>query len=82
MIIKLIAKRPLNPSIKFAPLIINKKHSTIKIVEKIWLCNHKFKKIKSILTIFIGKIFIKIVKEMIININLILGLILILISSK
>ena len=30
IIIKLIVKRPLNPSIKFAPFIINKKHKTIK----------------------------------------------------
>ena len=55
IIIKLIAKRPLKPSIKFAPLIINKKHKSIKIVEKILLSNHEFKKTRSIYLISIGK---------------------------
>ena len=32
---KLNVRRPLNPSIKFAPLIINKKQSKTKIEEKI-----------------------------------------------
>ena len=49
MIIKLIVKRPLKPSIKFAPLTINKKHKSIKKMEKILFSNHKFKKIRSIL---------------------------------
>ena len=39
IIIKLIVKRPLNPSIKFAPLTINKKHNRTKKVEKILLSN-------------------------------------------
>ena len=38
IIIKCIASNPLNPSIKFAPLIINNKHSKTKSVEKIWFC--------------------------------------------
>ena len=35
IIIKLIVNRPLKPSIKLAPLTINKKHKSIKIIEKI-----------------------------------------------
>ena len=34
MIIKFIVSNPLNPSIRFAPFIINKKHNKTKIVEK------------------------------------------------
>ena len=34
IIIKLIVKSPLNPSIKLAPLIINKKHNKTKNIEK------------------------------------------------
>ena len=34
MIIKLIVNKPLNPSTKLAPLIINKKHNNTKIIEK------------------------------------------------
>ena len=81
-IIKLIVKRPLKPSIKFAPLTINKKHKSKKIVEKILLSNHEFKKIKSIFIISIEKKFIKMIKKTIINNNLIIGLIFIFISSK
>ena len=33
IIIKLMVKSPLNPSIKLAPLIINKKHKITKIAE-------------------------------------------------
>ena len=54
IIIKLIVKSPLNPSIKFAPLTINKKHKITKKIEKTLFCNHKFKKIKSIFKILIG----------------------------
>ena len=82
IIIKLIAKRPLKPSIKFAPFTINKKHKSVKIVEKILLSNHEFKKIRSIYWISIGKKIIKISKKIIININLMFGLTFILISSK
>ena len=46
---KLIVKRPLKPSIKFAPLTINKKHKAMKIVEKILFSSQKLRKIKSIL---------------------------------
>ena len=49
IIIKLIAKRPLKPSIKFAPFIMNKKQRRINNIEKILFSNNKFKKIKSIL---------------------------------
>jgi hypothetical protein len=34
MITRLIVRRPLNPSIKFEPLIINKKHNKTKIEVK------------------------------------------------
>ena len=53
IIIKLIVKRPLKPSTKFAPFTINKKHKSIKNMEKILFSNNKFKskfkKIKSTL---------------------------------
>ena len=55
IIIKLIVRRPLKPSIKFDPLIINKKHKSTKTVEKILLSSHEFKKIRSIYLISIGK---------------------------
>ena len=55
IIIKLIVKRPLKPSIKLAPFTINKKHKSTNIVEKILFSNQEFKKIKSICFIFIGK---------------------------
>ena len=82
IIIKLIVKRPLKPSIKFAPFTINKKHKSTKIIEKILLSNQEFKKIKSIFVISIDKKFIKMIKKTIINNNLIVGLIFIFISSK
>ena len=63
IIIKLIAKSPLNPSIKFAPFTINKKHKSIKIVEKILLSNHEFKNIKSIWLTSIGKKTIEMTKK-------------------
>tara|TARA_B100001094_G_scaffold46086_1_gene41209 strand:+ start:196 stop:351 length:156 start_codon:yes stop_codon:yes gene_type:complete len=40
----LIVRSPLNPSIKFAPLIINKKHSKTKIDEKISIFKKSNKK--------------------------------------
>ena len=82
IIIKLIVNRPLKPSIKLAPLTINKKHKSTKIIEKILLSNQELKKIKSILLISIEKKFIKMIKKTIINNNLIIGLIFIFISSK
>ena len=44
MIIKLIARSPLNPSIKFAPLITNKKHNRTNIDEKILLFRNIIRK--------------------------------------
>ena len=52
---KWIDKRPLNPSIKFDPFIINKKHNNIKQVWKNLFSNHKFKKSKPDLFISIEK---------------------------
>jgi len=40
-----MVKRPLKPSIRLAPLIINKKQSNIKRIEKISFLIHRFKKI-------------------------------------
>ena len=82
IIIKFIDKRPLKPSIKFAPFTMNKKHKRIKKVEKILFSSQEFKKIKSILLISIGKKIIKTTKKIIININLLFGLIFIFISSR
>ena len=48
IIIKFIVKSPLKPSIKFDPLIINKKHKSTKNDEKNLFSNKKFKKVKSI----------------------------------
>ena len=42
--IKLIVIKPLKPSIKFEPLIINKKHKTTKIDEKNLICKKDSKK--------------------------------------
>ena len=74
IIIKLIVKSPLKPSIKFAPFTINKKQRTINNVEKNLFCIQKFKKIKSILKIFIGSKLISTTKKIIISINLFLDL--------
>jgi hypothetical protein len=79
---KLIESSPLNPSIKFAPLIINKKHNNTKIDEKILLFNNELKKGISIFRISIGIKYIKINKKIIIKISLFDGLILVLKSSK
>ena len=43
IIIKFIVNKPLKPSIKFAPLIINKKHIKTKNVEKISFFNKNLK---------------------------------------
>ena len=82
IIIKLIANRPLNPSIKFAPLIINKKHNKTKIEEKISIFKKLNKKGISTFKIFIGRKWIKKRRKIIINRSLLDGLMLILISSK
>ena len=81
-IIKLIVKRPLKPSIKFAPFTINKKHKSIKNMEKILFSINEFKKIRSILEIFIGRKIIKIIKKININASLIVGLMFVFMSSK
>ena len=82
IIIKLIVKRPLKPSIKFAPFIIKRKHKSINIIEKIWFSNHESKKIKSMYLISTRRIVIKTNKNIVINVNLRFGLIFVLISSK
>jgi len=51
MITKLIIRRPLNPSIKFAPLIMNKKHNKTKIDEKKLICKKSKRKGMSTLEI-------------------------------
>ena len=55
IIIKLIVKRPLKPSIKFDPLTIKRKHSNTKRIEKMSFLSHEFKKFKSIEVILIEK---------------------------
>ena len=82
MIIKLIVKRPLNPSIKLAPLIMNKKQSNIKIDENKWLFIKLDKTGISMLEILIGKKYIKLKRSIIIIRSLFEGLMLILRSSK
>ena len=49
IIIKLIVKSPLKPSIKFAPFTKKKKQINIKKIENILFSNQEFKKIRSIL---------------------------------
>ena len=80
--IRLIVRRPLKPSIKFAPLIINKKLNNTKKIEKILFSNQEFKKNKSTFLISIGSRLIKSIKKITISVNLVFGLVLILISSK
>tara|TARA_Y100001970_G_C13941424_1_gene703365 strand:+ start:376 stop:801 length:426 start_codon:yes stop_codon:yes gene_type:complete len=82
IIIKFIVRRPLKPSIKLAPFTINKKHKSIKNIEKILFSNHEFKKIRSMLLISIGRKITQIVKQITINISLIFGLVFIFTSSK
>ena len=82
IIIRFNARRPLKPSIKFAPLIINKKHNNTKMVEKKLLFRRDLRKGISTFEILIGKKNIKINNNKIININLFNGLILIFKSSK
>ena len=52
---KWIVKSPLKPSIRLAPLIINKKQIKIKEDEKNQFFIHKFKKLRSREVIFIEK---------------------------
>ena len=82
IIIKFIVNKPLKPSIKLAPLIINKKHNNTNIEENIWLCIKEDKIGISIFKIFIGKKNIAMKSRSIIAINLFNGFILILRSSK
>jgi hypothetical protein len=79
---RLMARRPLKPSIKFAPLIINKKQSNIKVDEKKLLFRNFDKKGMSIFEILIGIKCIEINKTNIIKTSLFDGLILVLKSSK
>ena len=79
---RLIARRPLKPSIKFAPLIINKKQSNIKVDEKKLLFRNFDKNGMSIFEILIGIRCIEINKTNIIKTSLFDGLILVLKSSK
>ena len=82
MITKLIVRSPLNPSIKFAPLIIKRKHNKTKIDENKLICKKFNKKRISTLEIFIDRKWIEKNRKIIINNNLLDGLILTLISSK
>ncbi len=79
---ELMAKSPLKPSIRFAPFTINKKHKSTNIEEKILLSSQELKKTKSIFLISIENRLIKIIKNIIININLMFELTFFLISSK
>ena len=80
--IKFITNNPLNPSIKFAPLIINRKHNNTKMVEKILIFNKFLKKGISTLKILIGKKYIIENSKITIIINLFEGLMSIFKSSK
>ena len=82
IIIKLIARSPLNPSIKFAPLITNKKHNRTNKDEKVLFFNNKVKKGISTFKISIGTKRIQRNKKIIIKISLLDGLILNFKSSK
>ena len=82
MITRLIVKRPLNPSIKFEPLIINKKHIKTKIEEKMSISKILIKNGISTFEIFRERIWIEKKRKIIISANLLDGLTLILISSK
>ena len=82
IIIRLIASNPLNPSIRLAPLITNKRHKSTNMDEKKWLLIIKFKNEISILKIFIGKTYIKEKSKKIIISNLLKGFIFTFKSSK
>ena len=74
--------RPLKPSIKFEPFIINKKHRTKKNIENKLLCIQLLKNTKSTELMLNENKLIKIIKDIIINNNLNFGEILNSISSK
>ena len=80
--IRFIVNKPLKPSIKLAPLITNRKQRTTNIEEKMWLDIKDVKNGISILRIFIGRIYIMIKRRSVIIINLLIGFMLILKSSK
>ena len=80
--IKFIASKPLKPSIKLAPFIINKKHNRTNTEESKWLDINGIKNGISILKIFIGKKKINKKSKSTIITNLLEGLILIFKSSK
>ena len=80
--IKFIDNNPLKPSIKLAPLIMKRKQSRTKIVESNLLETINDKNCMSILRIFIGNEYMKIKRRNTIIINLLIGFILILKSSK
>ena len=82
IIIKFSDKSPLNPSIKFAPLITNRKQISANIEENRLLLNKICKKDKSIFNILIGKKYIKKKSKNIITVSLLNGLIFIFRSSK
>ena len=77
-----MVRRPLNPSIKFAPLIINKKHKMTNKDEIVLLSNNIDKNGISIFKISIGTNRTQKNKKIIIKISLLDGLILIFKSSK
>ena len=79
---KWIAKRPLYPSIKFAPFIMNKKHNNTKHVWNILFSSHVSRNCSPDFVIGIEKIFIQTVRVTNIKISRTFGLIFILISSK
>ena len=82
IIIKLIVRSPLNPSIKFAPLIMNKKHKRTNKDEIVLLPNNIDRNGISIFKISIGTNRIQRNKKIIIKTSLLDGLILIFKSSK
>ena len=79
---KWMANRPLKPSTKFAPFITNKKHSKTKQIWKILFSKQESKNSNPVLFTWIEKILIQVTKTISINNKRILGLILILKSSK
>ena len=80
--IKFIESKPLKPSIKFAPLITNRKQRSTNIEENVWLDIKEVKNRMSIFIIFIGNKNMKVKRRSIIIINLLNGFILIRKSSK
>ncbi len=77
-----MAKRPLKPSTKLAPLTINKKHNNTKQVWKILFSNHTSKNAKPDLDIWIEKKLIQNNNRTSIKTKRTFGLIFIFTSSK